>query len=541
MPIYTNKNMRPSNLPLDGTFTPQKGREIWKYEENVSPSVQDPVFQKQREEKEKKIQEQLDSGQITKSAANREHKTSLQIHLTTAEEVAVSTNRVARLQLSRQAITDHIDQRISAFLIQLIDCYDTNYHFTIGRTETQTKSSPAVAFNLPQGIQLPVGGTTTIDLEATHQGTLPCIFSYDRAAWFHWKAQGDPNAAGKPAPIVYHKMADPYLANNACAGLDRVINNPADISLDGNATESQVEFGRQKPDNQKKLREISIGLLNRVALKEITPVEGFILYMIQLEQRVNLLADSIQDPDEKAVFVAWKQDLEDLRTQYQGDFKLLIPRLLRIHIPNGDRDTINLDLLVFPRHFKLLQRKYLYQSHLAAKIDILKTTICALDRRKRKNFDSALKLELIAHSLKCDDNVKLMFQRFFNCSGTGHHNLEQECLKTSAPALKLVRSPEAQQQIERFFLDFTKHVKDMCIEESHFKSGLLKEIRVARGLSLRAFADAYNEKYPTAHPLNHQQYRRMENGCVAVTKKQVKQFADILSIPKQLFSPGLLT
>lgn len=545
MTQYTNINMRRSNLPLDGTFAPGQGsREKWAYKDNISPSVQDPVFQKQREDKETVLKAQVEAGQITKAKANKELKKPLVIDLETQEDVAIATDKVARLKFSRQALTDRMDQRIAAFLTQIIDCYDTDYHFTVGHTETQTESAPPINFKLPQGAVLPLGGTLSIPQAATHQGTIPCIWAYNRNEWTQWKviANGNAKAAGKPAPIVYHKMADPYLANNACAGLDKTINDPADITLDGNRNEQQIEFPGKNRIKEKKLRELSIDLLNRAARKEITPIEGFTLYMTHLEELVNSLADSITDADEKAVFVAWKQDLGTLQAEYKGNYKLLIARLLHFNIPEPERDSINLEYMVFPRHFKLLQKKYCYQSHLAKKIDDLKTAIHVLDgNKKRKNFDKALKVELIAHAQKQDKKVYEMFQRFYNLSAENHLNLELECRQTAKPALAAVRTDNAQKAIKNFFKDFNTHVNDMRIEESSFNTGLMKEVREARGFSLRKFAEVYNEKYPREHTLNHEQYRRIENGCVEISPKQINQFAEVLSIPNKVLRPQVLT
>lgn len=543
MPVYTNLNMRPSNAPLDATFSPRPGArsEFWDLNENGSPSLKDAVFQGKYEERERLIDARLANEEITVRGAKRLKNQKLTVQLHTAEEVAVATDKVARLALSQTALKDRLEGRISAFLLQLIDCYDTDYHFTIGKTETQTTSTPEIRFNLPAGIALPARGQRNMEMAATHQGTVPCIFAYKRRDWEQWKARanGNPRAAGKPAPIVYHKMADPYLANNACVGLDKTINDPADISLDGNPQEKHIEFGRAKPENQKKLREISIGILNRVARKELTPVEGFVLYMAKLRERVETLVDTVPSEEEKAVFQAWKNHLDTLHAQFRGNFNPLIARLVGVHIPRADRDAINLDVIVFPRHFKHLQRKYLYQSHLAAKVDKLRAEIEALSARTRKKVDVALKVELLRHVEEGDAQVRRMFQRLFNCSGANRDRLEQE---TYNPALQLVRSDAAQQKITRFVRDFTTHVRDMGIEESQFRSNLLKEIRLVRGYSLRAFATRFNQLHPHApRRLNYEQLRRTELGCVNVDPAQARRFAAVLEIPDHLLLPGLLT
>ena len=532
--VYVNKDMRPyPHLKMERGFKPLPGtdREYWDVRENQSPSIRDTHFHKERAISDA-------SARTKKEYLEKSVKVILM-----NQEKAAWVNKKERIALSRGALTKHIEERIGAFLMQIIDCYDKDLHFTIGRTENQTDPTSGSVFeeadesDMDESIELPNEPDFEMQMASAHHGTLPCLFAYSRVEWEEWRAQKDPNAPNKPEAFVYLKFSDTYFLNNACTGLMYEINKAENDYLDGNPNEKRVEFGRKKKDSEKKLREYAIEILNRAARKEIDPVQGFALFMARLKAQVTQLSEDLPNRNPKQIFQAWKVDLDDIQSRYDRDSKKFIAKLLGIRIPKSDRDTLNIGELVLPRHFNILQRKDLYQNQMAVRIDALRRKILALDATSRKNFERAFKLALMKHATKQSDQVRLLFQRYYNASGQAMKNLEEELRLTSKPALELVESEKAQAKIRKFFRRFKKYVHNFSIDESRFSSDLLKQVRLTKELSLRRFAQAYNKKFPEERRLNHEQLRRIESGAVKITSKKITQFAEVLKIhPSALYS-----
>lgn len=513
---YVNINMRSiQNLPLRSGHEPAVGeRDKWDVKENHSPSVLDPVWGEVREI-------------LTKDKTKTEAKKPLKVELTTVEMVAALTDKCTRLALSKIPIEEHMEERISAFLMQLIDCYDTDLHFTVGHTQDQTESTPSMHFLIQRGVARPPQADLKMTFASAHHGTLPCLFAYPRVEWEAWKGQNNPKAPGKPQAKVYLCQSDTYYLNNACTGLATIINQ-ADIDLDGNPTEKNVEFSRRpRVNDQKKLRELSIALFNRVAKKEINPVQGFGLYMHELTRLVDGLDAQHVDGERHLIFSTWKALLGDLNARYAGNYKLFIATLLGIRIPVGDRDAINLDEIVYPRHFKMMQLKNTYQTELALRVEDLRKKVLAGLPKAPLTFDKAFKAALLKEASQQKEKVRQIFQRYYNANGQTAEQLERECFK---PAFDLLDRAASKLKVREFFSEFSKYIHNFTVDQSKFSSGLAKEIRLMRGLSLRTFSQKHNELFPNARRLNYEQLRRIELGCVMPDTGLIGRMARVLDI-----------
>lgn len=525
---HININMRPvQNLPLENEYVPEPGaRGKWDIMENTTPSVRDAVYQDFREE------------HIAKAKTKKVADGAVTIKNLSAQETAVLTNKCTRMLFSKEALEDHMEERISAFLMQIIDCYDRDLHYTVGKTEDQTKSTSAINIQLPPGIRKPPADLK-ISFASAHHGTLPCIYAYPRAEWDAWKAHHNVNAPGKPIGKIHSNKSDTYYLNNACTGLETIINQ-ADIDLDGNPTEKMIEFGRRKSDNERKLREFTIDLLNKAAKKEITPVQGLGLYIDRLKTLLDQLVVDNPTGERHLIFSTWKDVIVDLEGRYRGNYKLFIAKLLHIHVPLGDRDVLNIEEMIYPRHFKMLQRKNTYQTELAFRVDTLKKKILEGVSNTPKNFDKAFKLALMKEAFVQDERIRIIFQRFYNCSGQTLANLQTECDKFK-PAIRLVEGKDSKTFIREFFVNFSKYIHNFSIDEAKFSSGLVKEIRLIRGLSLRTFSKEHNRLFPQAHPLNHEQLRRIELGCVKPTTGMIERMARVLNIHESILKADLIS
>lgn len=516
---YINLNMRPiANLPLQSEHAPGAGsRDKWDTKENSSPSVLDGSFLEIRE------------SHIAQARTKKEAEGPVKKKLTTVEEVATYTDKCSRMVLSSETIKDHMEDRITAFFMQIIDCYDTDLHFTIGHTQDQTKSTPAIKFEIQAGLPRPLNTDLKMTFASAHHGTIPCLYAYPRIDWETWKINNNPNAAGKPQAKVYLNKSDTYYLNNACTGVATIINQ-ADIDVDGNPTENLVEFPRvPKLHHDKKLRELTIELLNRAAKKEITPVQGFGLYMIELKRLVDALDAQFPQGEKHIIFSTWKTLLEELNARYAENYKLFIAKILGIHIPNADRDAINLKELLNSR-FKIMQKKNTYQTELAFRVDQLKNNILLGAAKKPKLFDKAFKLALLTEASTQDHQIRQIFQRYYNTNGQTVEQLQLDCNATCKPALRLVQTEESKRKINAFFVNFRQYMHNFSIDQAKFSSGLSKEIRELRGLSLRKFADKHNRLFPHAHRLNHEQLRRIELGCTKPDSGLIGRIARVLDV-----------
>ncbi len=495
---YINLGMRKHTIRMDRTFSPDpESRGKWKLEVNQSPSTQNLVFGDDD-----------------------------QIRIQNAAEAALFADKGARIALSRDLLFHHLNQRVAGVLMQMIDCHNTDKYYTIGRTENQTESAKAV-------VVIPMDGPSVrLAHAAAHVGTLPCVWAYPRTQWDNWKRRGNYNATGKPEAEVFCKYSDTYYLNNACDGVEEVVNR-ADIDLDGNPTERQIEFGQ--PEN--KLRAYTINLFNRVARNEINPVQGFALYLTRLEQLIEGCKERAQEPDKVAIFAAWGEDIATILADYTRDRDLYLANLLGIRLDAQERRSSELQQVLFPKMFEMLQRKNLYQNQIAARVDELGQQILdAAPRRRPRLFDKALKWALLRELDQVDEKVHSLFQRYYNCNGKSLEDLAQE---RNGPARALVSTPRNRRLIKRMFRDFTNYVDNFSIEEKCFRGDLLKELRKVKGYSLRRFCLAHNGRFPAAQRLNYEQLRRYEFGCARINEPLIGRMAAILNVPAKIFYTNL--
>lgn len=523
--MHTNLNMVRYTLPMTGGVAPKSAdddRGHWDIADNTTASVRDAYFPKERDD-------HINAAKTKKVATGP-----LKVQIATQEKAAILTNQVARLSLNRAVLTDHLEDRVSSFLVQIVDCYDTDLHFTIGVTENQTESTSKAILKMPAGFAAPAGGDE-VNFASAHHGTLPCIYAYPRTEWDVWKLKGSATAAGKPEPIVYMKNTDTYYNNNACTGLEKVINQ-ADIDVDGNVTEKQVEFpSKIMPDNEIKLRQYTIELLNKASRKEIDPLEGFNLFMNKLEATIDILAVNLTEPEKKEIFRVWKEHFQGIKTDYQADQKSFIAKLLGIHIPRTERDCIQLDDLIFPRRLSLLKLKNQYISKLNAKITGVRSDILEGTAKTPKNFDKAFKVAVIKEAAKWGGPMKKLVDRFYVSSSKMLEHWETTCTK---PALELVAKESSQKIIKTMFSEWNKYVHNFSVDESRFEGDLVKQIRETQKISLRKFADIYNQEFPNVRKLNYEQLRRIEGGHVKIDAAQIERFAAVLKVNKNALIAG---
>ncbi len=522
--MYVNIDMRSTIVSRVFQFLPSEGnRNHWDLNDNETPSVADAVYQKERSKREREARTQ------------KERQSPLKIPIKDAFAVSRLLDPVSRIRISEEAIRHHFEEKISTFLMQLIDCYDTSSHYTIGVTENQTTSTSAVQFVPGEGVVFPPGSKTKMTYASAHHGTIPCLYAYEREKWEKWKRYADSQAPGKPTPgkptaTVYFKDSDTYRVNNACTGLEKVINE-VDIDIDGNATERQVEFGRRKEEGEMKLREYGISLLNKAAKKEITPLEGFVLFLTKLESLIN---QNCNHPckEHRAVSRILKHEMHLLQGEYQGRMKFCVARLLGIHIPRGDLETVDLERIIFPRRYEIIRKKNFYQTQLSARIQLLAEDILKQAPQKPKTFDKALKAALVEHASHSEEPVRRIFQRYYNLNARSIEQLKRDCFQ---PAKNLVYSSTSQKLIQKMMKDFSLYLRNFTIDESHFRSNLVNEIRKVKGISLRRFCFIHNEKFPEERRLNHEQLRRIEMGHVKTTPDMIRRFAAVLQVPINYF------
>ena len=501
--------MQQHALPMSPGVSPsKKKRDKWDFEGNITPSVEDPVF-----------------------AAQRESLSPKKIVLQSPEEVASLTDGVARIELSREAIGDHLDERISSFFMQLIDCYDTDLYFTVGTTEDQTVSTPTISLTGGGGIHIPHKADKKIDFASAHHGTLPCVYAYPKTAWDIWKLKGNPLAAGKPEPVVYMKNTDSYFLNNACSGLEKAINE-ADIAIDGNSTEKLIEFKKtiKKPEDEK-LREFSIKLLNRVARKNVSPVRALGLFISKLQARIECCANAPRTETERKIFEIWLSDIEEISATVEEDLNTFAAQLVGVQIPYDRTKRVDVQSLVLPSYCKLLKQKNTYQTQLNVLISQLRSDILQSVQKTPKSFDKALKIEIISVASQANERVSRIVQRYFCCSAENAKKLE--CTK---PALQLVR--KSRQMIKNMISKVSDYLHNFSVEEASIQGGLVKTVRKAKKISLREFAEIHNLKYPNAHKLNYEQLRRYEMGCVKMDHSEAARFAQVLKLPPRILIPS---
>ncbi len=530
---HVNMNMRPHpNRELVPGMTPQPkaktNRDLFDPGKNESPSVENPVYQAE-------IHAQRDLEE-----ENGEEPSTFGIQAKTEEEAKTYTDPAERIKLSRTALRNHLHERISAFFMQLIDCYDTPYYYTIGKVEDQMKSTSPLHIEIDEDIEIEVEAEREVKHASAHHGTLPCVYVYPRGEWEAWKLHK--LAQNRPSPKVHVKNSDTYRLNNACSGLEEVINR-ADIDIDGNATEETTEL-RKTPQREedKKLREKAIALLNLAARKEIDPIEGLRRFLTDLGKRIKVLSQQnhVAKPEKNFIFKSWRADIGAIQQAFAANVQLYIADLLGINTHNpAIQDTLNVMPLVFPRHYQLLKTKDYYQTTLAEKIEQLAKGILGT-AKKPKLFKQAFDVAMMKGALASSEKVRIIFQRFYNCSGQTLGQLAATCQKNATPALNLVNSESSKEKIKAFFIQFEQYIHNLNIEQTKFRAKLLKEIRGIKGIGVRKFVLAYNwnnRKNPKVKSLSYGQVYRIEGGCVEITKEMAESFAAILKVDRSIFMP----
>lgn len=542
---YVNKDQRKYNIPLNLTHIPKPktktSREKLIYQENQTASLIDPRFQEERFRQLAEIKQQRDLQ--GKKVTVKDKMRYLTYLVTTQDEANRLADPVTRIQDQAQWILFHLDVRIHAFLFQVINCFDTPCHFTIGVTQLQTESTSAVHLIPGEGVIFPEGMQTVVPFASAHHGTLPCIWAYHRESWNIWKTNQNPNAPFKPQVSVFHENSQSYLVGNSCVGIEKDVNE-ADIDLDGNPTEEHVEFSRQKKElKDLKLREFAIGILNQAARREVDPVQGFSLFMTKMKQRVEtLLSNQAISPSRREIFNIWKQHLDALEAESHGDYLPLIARQFSIRVPfEGGEPSRDLLRNIFPRHFQALKHRDTYQSQLDIKIKNVKSAILILNQNKKPHkFDLAVKIAMLTEANQHDIEIQKIFKKFFVCSQENINKLTAECLQGGSPAYNLVNTAASQTIIKSFFIDFRMYAINLTIDESIETSAILRTVRLIRGYSLRVFAQLYKQQFPQGTSMSYEQLRRIERGDVRVDAEQMRMFAHILNVHPNVLLPGFV-
>lgn len=500
-----------------GILPSKNYREHLDLQENQTPSEENPVFEK--------IKEMQKCAEKTKNIA----VTSLKKALTNENHNNNLTDPITRIKLSKEALSDHLEERVSTFLLYLIDCYDTENHYTIGKTETQTKSTPEIKVEKAKNGK----PAQTVKLASAHHGVIPCVYAYPRDEWEIWKKQDDPKARGKPEPVIYMKNTDSYFANNACTGLEALFNQK-DIDIDGNATEQHIEFAKNRTVSKEKLREYSIGLLNQVAKKELEPIGAFVLFLKKFSSIISELKTNSKNREDFLVFSYWEEDIKNLESQCNADPSLFVAKLLSLNFSQSDSECLNLSTLLLPRHFELIKTKNIYQNQISTKIEAVSGQILKDVNRKPNNFSLAMKITILEKAKAESDIVKSLFFRYYCASEKSLTDWKRKCTN---PALQLIHKQTNINLINSIFKDFREYIHNLAIAEAKYQCHILHEARKLKKLSFSEFFNLYNKTYPKEEKLNHQKLYRIENGGVKMSKEQIKRFANILDIPEMVFYP----
>jgi hypothetical protein len=511
-------------------------RQIMDVKENLTPSVQDAHFADQRAAAEKY------KAANKRKAVNKRKAAKSGGPLVINDAKAV--NLCERLFKAAAAINEHLEERITCFLFQLIDCHETDRHFTIGKTELQTKATPELVIN-GKGRK-----KAKVSYNAAHHGTLPCIYAYPREKWKAWK-EGGRNAKEKPKGVVYLKNSKTYLDNNACTGLEAIINK-ADIAIDGNHTEKHVELSKKpRPTaGQMKLREFSIGLLNQVALGEISVEMGFGSFLKKLKGLVTKKFEEIEAGlakvdrgqanlrAQKEIFTLWKDTAIDINTQYTQSPKLFIARMIGLDLPKNRDWGLSIAQTLQPALFDMIKIKNRYQSHISYLVDQVVKEIFpkkAPDQRVRKVVTVEL-LQQIQH-LDMKGRRPLEVARQLELFGWS-----SELTTADENAKKVINAKKAIAKIGRGIISshaqrICDYINNLYVQAVQFQGFVLDAMRMVNGFTKeKKFVDRYNKKVDQAKKIDVSEFIKLCQGEEQLTSGQIARFAHLLKIPKGIFT-----
>lgn len=492
---YVNSDMRRRDVPAMH-FIPKNDRSKqakWPADENINASLKEPFFSEDRVD-----------GKVIGN-----------VFYASKEEARLIADEVALLKKNRQSLRDHLDARLGALFLQLVDCYDTGETYEEGKVEDQMVSSGSLSWVCDEE-----ESEGKLEAQSAHLGTLPCVIAYPRDAYNAWKAQ--PKKVEKPAGHVLGKYSPTYHFNNACSGHITVVNE-ADSLMDWKGQKAII------------VRPFALELLKGSATKEIDPLNGMRLFVSKLSATVDSLHVHQTDPSLKLIFKTYQEHLVSIRALIEEQPDEFLTLMLGIEIDENAPHVKKLREVIYPSRIKTLQMFSEYQSQIAARIELAKSNIIG-KLRKPNLFDAAFKAKVLLSAPNYSSRMDQVLRRFFCMNAAQARQGWNAAFK---PAKQLCDSPSAEKEIESAFDDISSLMHNREVDISLLRANLLFQLRSLHRWSQSTVAAKINQLSPSAK-MYQQKISRLELGEKQIDETLATLFSRVFNVNRSIFISDLV-
>lgn len=439
-----------------------------------------------------------------------------------AQTKAEQPSAVELIEHYRSMIEEHIERRVAIYFQQLVVCYRTFLHFEIGDTRHQGESGTTLGVKIE--------GETSIKKlsgrDAAHSSTIPCLVAYSKAEWEEFQKNGGP----RPRGFTYIEGADIYRGANATLEMPRDINE-ADIEIDGKKESSE-------------LRTHAIGLLNKAAVGEETPVTGISRFLDHIIAAVHQKRGTAGKESVRYCLAFYEEYLLDIRNRVNTD-PTIFDQLLGVQV-GGSPEEIRLRKLIYDMRYQAIRSSQYEQSALCQKINAVRDSVFkSIGLKTVPYFDDAYRLVLMENMLTEQDAHRVA--KLLNSPQRAYFTIlagetDQQVLRaTQQRAAKLEKTKQlicnkCQQKIRDLAQELREKFRDLKRVEILLRGDAVRTVRREKNWTQTVLANRIKALFPAAIA-SQSTVSRVENHQKLVSSSYAEQLSAVFQVPPVLFMP----
>jgi len=427
---------------------------------------------------------------------------------------------------STELIQAHVDKRIQLFFQQTILCFNTPFKFSFAGAEDQ----------IGGGVTLTKDKKIYYKTQAAHSSVFPCLYATPY--------NGDGSLA-ENKKFVFLKHGYAYNQQNSTFELPLAVNQ-SDTLIDGK-------------ENNKKLRDKSIKIIDQVALGNLNPKKATKQFLAVFEEQVRDSISKLSKTDlKKRVLKIYLEQIREVRKELKGCPEFF-DRLMTVDIKDSDKI---LRKVVYKNRYKSLQDSEHILSLVAKKICKTQNKILDKNLKNLSKIDYRLRISLLQNA----KHEERAFLESFFCTSIDqllHHEKDKKGKKVKEAVHKRKKNAvkkfeeEHHRKIKKLLKDLTIYHRDLQKIEFEYRSRLFKGLRVEyKDWTQVEFVEHFKEKF-SSESMSQSMVSRFE-GISRLSKKMMygtpenqrkkridvakaEKIAETFGIDLGLFITGLVT
>ncbi|MBA3957981.1 MAG: helix-turn-helix transcriptional regulator [Parachlamydiaceae bacterium] len=406
-----------------------------------------------------------------------------------------------------EAIEEHVDARVGAFLQQLVSCFGTRLHFSVGPTLDQAESAKTLKLQYK-------GKEADLTIRnAAHSSTFPCLLACSGSDWEEYQ-NGDEDAQ-EPESVVFLKGSGVYDTANTTRDLPRAVNE-ADIALDGSQHNS--------PFSQKALE-----LLNEVSYGKITLASAMRKFV---NAALNQIETAIPQKREgvKRSLEIFKEYLIGLKKEMADNDEWVFTQL------NLDLDkhpaTEDLKKMMLRVRAKAIRTNMQTQSNINTKISKVYATYLKTLARKPPQVEAAFRASLIDSLTVKADKLRVQKLLGFPLEFFKERLTKRQKNLFNSAMEKL--NEGFSKEIKSLAKDVTTSMRSARTAEQKARGDAVRSLRFGKKWTQVELGKRLKKKYPN-EPASGPTISRSETGVRDIDLALATKFSEVFKIP-----PGLL-